>query len=355
MGNQITSTELLPSRRAIGWYDGKIRFIDQTLLPGKFTIIETDDWQVIEAGIKRLSLRGAPLIGVSAALAVAATAVKYAGNDQIYPMLMDVIDSLAASRPTAVNLFWALKRMKRILRNSPLVVKGGVKGEKIAAALVDEAIHIMHDDERRCADIGNSAQIVIPKQANILTVCNAGFLATAGDGTALSAVYKAHDLGKRVHVFAPETRPLLQGARLTAWEMQRANIPVTLMVDSAVAGQAALGRFDLCIIGADRIAANGDVANKIGSHQIALACHAHSIPLYVAAPWSTIDLNSSSGKDIPIEQRSSDEVTQFHGVKSSPEGVKAINPAFDLVPSQLITGIITEKRVNRPPYNFNER
>lgn len=345
----------LPPRRAIGWYDGKIRFIDQTLLPGRFAVIETDDRQVIEAGIKRLAIRGAPLIGVAAALAVAATAVKHAANDQIYPVLTEVIDSLAASRPTASNLFWALKRMKRILRNSPLVVRGGVKSEKLAAALVEEALYIMRDDERRCDDIGKTAQKVIPADANILTVCNAGFLATAGDGTALSAVYRAHDMGKCIHLYAPETRPLLQGARLTTWEMQRAGIPVTLMVDSAVAGQAAQGRFDVCIIGADRIAANGDVANKIGSYQIALACHAHSIPFYVAAPWSTIDVNCATGDDIPIEQRSPDEVTQFHGAVAAPEGVEAINPAFDVVPARLISGIITEKQVNRPPYNFRER
>ncbi|MFC2150012.1 S-methyl-5-thioribose-1-phosphate isomerase [Calditrichota bacterium] len=325
----------LPERRAIGWYDGKIQFIDQGKLPHDFEVVETYDWRVLEAAIKSLSVRGAPLIGIAAALAVAA----FAQKSQQRVDIANVIQQLRRTRPTAVNLFWALDRMNTVLHMSPEA--------DLAEVMLKEALDILQDDEARCAAIGEAGQDVIEQSSRIITVCNTGFLATGGDGTALSIVYKAHDLGKEVHLTACETRPLLQGARLTAWELQQSRIPFQVIVDSAAAGLIRQGEVDVCIIGADRIAKNGDVVNKIGSYQLALACARHNVPYYVAAPFSTVDFDTPNGESIEIEYRVPEEVTSVMGVKVAPEGIKALNPAFDLVPHELIDGIITEKGIYR--------
>ncbi|MDP8238723.1 MAG: S-methyl-5-thioribose-1-phosphate isomerase [Candidatus Hatepunaea meridiana] len=329
---------MLP-RQSIEWVDDKVRFIDQRLLPKKLKIIETDDWHVIANAIKGLGLRGAPLIGVAAALGVAVTAVKYQGQNPQRKVLT-AIDGLYNTRPTAVNLFWALDQMKE------LVVQ--IEDEKkLSKVLVNKALEILEDDRNRCSKIGKYGSSLIKDGANILTVCNTGFLATAGIGTALAAVYNAHDEGKNIHVYACETRPLLQGARLTAWELKNAGIPFTLIVDSAAAGLLAMDKIDLCIIGADRIAANGDVANKVGSYQLALACKEHNVPYYVAAPESTMDWECPSGSQIPLEDREPDEVTSCIGKKIAPDDTPASNPAFDVVPTKLISGFITEKGIMR--------
>ncbi|NQU05432.1 MAG: S-methyl-5-thioribose-1-phosphate isomerase [Calditrichaeota bacterium] len=343
----MTSSEektKLPPRRSIVWNDGLIKFIDQRLLPGEYKVVETDDWAVIAEAIRGLGLRGAPLIGVAAALAVAATAVKSLGS---LDKILAAIEGLRATRPTAQNLFWALDRMSSVVEDT----KAKLDQSLLTQALTKEALEILEDDRNRCVRIGENAQSLIKDNARILTICNTGFLATAGDGTALSAVYRAHDEGKSIHVYACETRPLLQGARLTAWELKRAEIPFTLIVDSAAAGLAAKGEFDICIIGADRIAANGDTVNKVGSYQLALACKAHDVPFYVAAPTSTIDTECPDGEHIPIEERSAEEIFNIRGKMIAPEGVNVRNPAFDLVPIDLITGIITENGVEKPSFS----
>jgi len=334
-------TKTLPPRQSIGWVNGKIHYIDQRFLPDELRIVETDDWKSIAEAIKTLAVRGAPLVGISAAYAVALASI--ASQDDI----RQVIDSLTATRPTAVNLIWALNRMTKIVDKE-------CNGDKLGKVLLSEAISIHKDDQGRCKAIGENGQAVVPYKCNILTICNTGFLATGGEGTAAAIFYQAHDLGKNIHIYAPETRPLLQGARLTVWEITQADIPVTLMVDSAAAGLVAKGEIDLCIIGADRIAANGDTVNKIGSYQLALACRAHDIPFYVAAPMSTVDISCQNGEMIPIEERDPLEVTDIGDKRISAKGASVYNPAFDLVPVDLITGIITEKGVLKPPYQFNK-
>ena len=332
----------LPPRRSIEWDDGRIRFIDQRCLPGKLKVVETDDWFTIDVAIRRLGLRGAPLIGVAAALAVAVAAVKYRDGD-VRREVLRAIDGLYAARPTAVNLFRALDKMREICAETP------DEGD-LTDALVTGALEILEDDRRRCAGIGKHGLVLLRENARVLTICNTGFLATAGNGTALGIIYRAHDAGRNVHVHVCETRPLLQGARLTAWELKNAGIPFTLIVDSAAAGLAAAGKIDICIIGADRIAANGDTANKIGSFQLALVCREHGIPFYVAAPESTIDRACPDGSRIPIEERPGEEITYFQGKQVAPDDTPVWNPAFDMVPAELITGIITENGIQLPPF-----
>ncbi len=335
----------LPQRRSIGWYDGKVRFIDQRGLPRKLEVIETDDSFVIAEAIRTLAIRGAPLIGVAAALGVAATAVKYQNETCLNREIEKTIDGLRGTRPTAGNLFWALDQMSEILSDLH-------NRESLVNDLTAKAIDLMIDDERCCEKIGNNAQSLIGERSRILTICNTGFLATAGDGTALSAVYRAHDEEKNIEVFVCETRPLLQGARLTAWELTQAEVPFTLIVDSAAAGLIRQRKIDICIIGADRIAANGDTVNKIGSYHLALACKEHDVPFYVAAPRSTVDRSCLTGLNIPIEERGSEEITDIGSATITVDGVKAYNPAFDLVPADYITGIITEDGVVQPPFNL---
>lgn len=340
---QMELKGLMP-RQSIGWFDGKVKYIDQRLLPNELRVVETDDWHVLARAITTLAVRGAPLIGVTAAFAVAAAALKYSVNG-LKPKLEHVIDSLATTRPTAVNLFWALEAMRNTLNNCK-------NPESIPSALISKALDIFKDDKSRCDKLGDFGASVIPQNGTVLTICNTGFLAAAGIGTALAAVYRAFDLGKKPHVYSCETRPLLQGARLTAWELKQADIAFDLLVDSVAANLIRGGKVDLCIIGADRIASNGDTVNKIGSFQLALACGNFGVPFFVSAPLSTVDYSCKSGADIPIEERSMEEVIKIGGKRITPKGVSALNPAFDMVPVDMITGIITEKGIFSPPIIF---
>jgi methylthioribose-1-phosphate isomerase len=319
--------------RPIRCTDGKVEILDQTRLPGEevWLAIETPE-QMIEA-IQSLRIRGAPAIGVAGAFAVALAAGDAAAVRAAAP-------AIAAARPTAVNLRWAVDRMLRRLDDAPF--------DAPRAALLEEAEAIREEDEASCRAIGRNGAALLGEKARVLTHCNAGSLATAGYGTALGVIYAAVESGKSIAVFADETRPLLQGARLTAWELARAGIDVTVIADSVAGSLLASGRVDAVVVGADRIAANGDVANKIGTYPVALAAHEHGVPFYVAAPASTFDLDCPDGSKIPIEERASGEVTDGFGVKTAPEGVCVFSPAFDVTPARLVTALITDVGIIRP-------
>jgi methylthioribose-1-phosphate isomerase len=320
-----------------------LRFLDQTCLPTEETIVETADYRVLLEAIRSLRLRGAPLIGISAAYGVtlAAREAILSSSATIHETLFSVCDQFAATRPTAVNLFWALARMRSVIDATP-------DAQNLPAALEAEALAIHEDDAMRCSAIGRHGAEMIPSGAGVITHCNTGALATGGDGTAFSVLLAAHRAGKNIHVYADETRPLLQGARLTMWELQRAGIPSTLITDSTAAMLMRSGRVQVAITGADRIAVNGDSANKIGTYGLAVAARHHGIPFYIAAPVSTIDFAIISGRDIPIEQRAAAELTEWGGRRIAPPGVACYTPAFDVTPSDLITGIITERGICAP-------
>ncbi len=319
--------------------------IDQTLLPGEFVEMRIDDVETVFDAIRRLAVRGAPAIGVAAGMGVVLGVRDWSGDDRdgFVARVEQVCDYLATSRPTAVNLFWALDRMKRVARASVELSVLDMKERLLA-----EAIAIHHEDEAMCRSIGDVGEHVIPEGGTVLTHCNAGALATGGMGTALAVMYRAHELGRSFGVYADETRPLLQGARLTTWELMRAGIDVTLICDNTAAHAMKVGRIDLVITGADRIAANGDAANKIGTYGVALLAAAHDVPFYVAAPSSTFDMALACGDEIPIEERSADEVRRGFGTLTSPEDVKCYCPAFDVTPARLIKGIITERGMIEP-------
>ncbi len=330
----------------VEWKDGAVRLLDQSRLPEAVEFLDCRDYREVADAIRSLKVRGAPAIGVTAALGVAlgAQAVE-AGDYQSFAQEVGAIcDCLAATRPTAVNLFWAIERMKQTLaslQDRPIL--------SVKQALVEEAQRIREEDVALCRSMGRHGAELIKDGQTVLTHCNAGALATAGYGTALGVVRAAWEQGKKIAVIADETRPVLQGARLTAWELMQDKIPVTLITDNMCGALMRQGKIDLCVVGADRIAANGDVANKIGTYSVAVLAKAHGIPFYVAAPYSTIDLKTTSGADIPIEQRHPLEVTTVHGSHPvAPEGVAVYNPAFDVTPAELITGIITERGVFKP-------
>ncbi|MDO8690187.1 MAG: S-methyl-5-thioribose-1-phosphate isomerase [Dehalococcoidia bacterium] len=331
--------------KTVEWADGKLRFIDQTKLPLEKVILETADYRVVAQAIKTMQIRGAPAIGVAAALAVAlgANEIDTTSREDFLSRLTEVIDVLRSTRPTAVNLFWALDRMGNHAR------KGGDPAS-IRRSLVEEAQAIAREDEESNRRMGALGAALIPDGSRVLTHCNAGALATSAYGTALGVLRAAVEAGKHIEVYADETRPLLQGARLTAWELMEDGIPVTLITDNMAGYLMSLGRIDCVIVGADRIASNGDVANKIGTYSVAVLAHAHGIPFYVAAPTSTIDLTSTSGLDIPIEERSQEEVLTLQGVRTAPIGVRAFNPAFDVTPHRYVAAIITEAGIAREPY-----
>jgi len=335
------------SLTTIGWEDGAVKMLDQTLLPTQKKYLRIETPQQMWDAIKRLCVRGAPAIGDAAALGVYLGVKDSAAAtfDAFYAELERVADYLASSRPTAVNLFWALDRMKRVARENAALPIPDLK-----ARLLDEARRIVDEDLATCRAIGRHAAALIPDGATVLTHCNAGSLATAGYGTALAGIYATHEQGRRVAVYADETRPLLQGARITAFELQEAGIPVTLICDNMAATVMRQGRIDLVIVGADRIAANGDTANKIGTYGVALIAKAHKVPFYVAAPLSTIERAIPDGSHIPIEERDPKEVTNWGGVQTAPDGVAVYSPAFDVTPARLIAGIITEKGVARRPF-----
>lgn len=329
----------------IGGVDGHLRMIDQTRLPCEFIEIDCRDVPTVWEAIKVLRVRGAPAIGIAAAYGVClgVQAVGKADEAAFFRQLQETIDYLAASRPTAVNLFWALERMKQ----KAAALRGAAVPE-IAAALLAEARAIHEEDRQMCRAIGRFGAELLADGQGVLTHCNAGGLATSDYGTALAVIYAAAAAGKRLHVYADETRPLLQGARLTAWELQQHGIDVTLICDNMAAQVMREGRVQAVVVGADRIAANGDAANKIGTYGVALLAAAHGIPFYVAAPSSTFDLALASGDAIPIEQRDPREVTHGFSRQTAPDGVAVYNPAFDVTPASLITALICERGVIRP-------
>jgi len=332
--------------RWVGGLDGHLALIDQTLLPVEFTEIECRDVQTVWEAIKMLRVRGAPAIGVAAAYGVCLglQSVADADEEAFFGRLDEVTEYLAGSRPTAVNLFWALERMKRAAAKR----RGKKPPAEIAADLLAEARTIHEEDRQMCRAIGRHGAELLADGQGVLTHCNAGGLATSDYGTALAVFFAAAESGKRLHVYADETRPLLQGARLTAWELKQRGIPVTLICDSMAAQVMREGRVQAVVTGADRIAANGDVANKIGTYSVALAAAAHNIPFYVAAPTSTFDLSLASGDEIPIEQRDPREITHGFGRQTAPDGVDVYNPAFDVTPARLITALICERGIIRP-------
>lgn len=336
----------------IEWLEGgTVRLIDQTQLPQALVFEDCISHEHIADAIRPLKIRGAPAIGCAAAFGMALCAYHSKANtaDALLAELEKARECLAATRPTAVNLFWALERVMAVAREA--AESGDMK--QVVEAVVAEAKEITEDDYARCVAMGDHGAELIPEGANVLTHCNAGALATAGYGTALGVIRSAHLQGKKIHVWVDETRPLLQGARLTAWEMAQEGIPATLICDNTAASLMAQGKIGCAVVGADRIAANGDVANKIGTYGVAALCDMHGIPFYVAAPISTVDYSLSSGAEIPIEQRSPAEVTHL-GLQTDESvaaaGVEIYNAAFDVTPARLVAAIITDKGVARPPY-----
>ena len=331
----------------IEWVDGRIHLIDQTLLPNEFNQIYCDDVESVWEAIKSLRVRGAPAIGIAGALGAVLGIWKSQATN--YPdfaaELKKVTDYLATSRPTAVNLFWALERIEQTAEKHKDLEIAQLKN-----VLLDETQSIIEEDRARCRAIGQHGLDLLRNGDTILTHCNAGGLATSDYGTALAVMFSAHESGKNISVYADETRPLLQGARLTAWELMQAGIDVTLICDNMAAQVMKEGKIQCVIVGADRIAANGDTANKIGTYNVAILAKAHDIPFYVAAPTSTLDFSLKTGDLIPIEQRAAEEVTEGFGSRTAPEGVKVYSPAFDVTPAHLITAIITEKGIAHPPY-----
>src|SRR5919112_3121663 len=328
--------------------DQSIRILDQTLLPGAEAYRDLSSVDQVAEAIRTLRVRGAPLIGIAAAMGVVvsirqrASGHEGAAGQHLLERVREACRMLGATRPTAVNLHWALRRICERAEHACAA------GEDLHDALLAEANAIWDEDRAMCKRIGELGAALIPDAATVCTVCNAGALATGGIGTALAPIYATHLAGRRPHVVVPETRPLLQGSRLTAWELTKAGVPCTLIGDGMIASRLRLGDVSCVIVGADRIAANGDVANKIGTYGLALAAHAHGIPFYVAAPSSTVDVATPNGAAIPIEQRESDEVATWQGTRTAPLGVGVWNPAFDMTPAKLITGIITDKGVFRP-------
>lgn len=331
--------------RWVGETDGHVRLIDQTLLPGEFRQIECRSVESVWDAIKMLRIRGAPAIGIAAAygVCIGLQGAVADGETEFFQRLDEVCRYLASSRPTAVNLFWALDRMQ-----SAAAALRGKPAAEIRAGLLAEARAIHEEDRQVCRAIGRYGAALLADGQGVLTHCNAGGLATADYGTALAVFFAAAESGKTLHVYADETRPLLQGARLTAWELQQRGIDVTLICDSMAAQVMREGRVQAVVVGADRIAANGDTANKIGTYGVALLARAHGIPFYVAAPVSTFDLALDSGDGIPIEQRDPREITHGFGRQTAPEGVRVYNPAFDVTPAELIAGIVCERGVIRP-------
>lgn len=332
--------------RWVGGPQGRLELIDQTLLPTEFRMIECRDVETVCEAIASLRVRGAPAIGIAAAYGVCLGMQPFVHGDEdrFFTRLEHVVGYLASSRPTAVNLFWALERM----RSAAAACRGRKSPREIAAVLLAEAIAIHEEDRRICRAIGRHGAELLSDGQGVLTHCNAGGLATADYGTALAVVFAAVESGKRIHVYADETRPLLQGARLTTWELQRRGIPVTLICDSMAAQVMREGRVQAVVTGADRIAANGDAANKIGTYGLAILAAAHNIPFYIAAPTSTFDLSMPNGEAIPIEQRDPAEVTHGFGCQTAPDGIQVYNPAFDVTPARLIQSLICERGVITP-------
>lgn len=330
----------------VGGVDGHLRLIDQTRLPTELVEVACYDVETLCEAIRSLRVRGAPAIGVAAAYGVCLGMQKVAtaAEDAFFARLEEVIHTLASSRPTAVNLFWALERMNRFAQDR----RGRCSSQVLLAELLSEARRIHEEDQQTCRAIGQHGATLLADGEGVLTHCNAGSLATSDYGTALAAIYAAVESGKRIHVYVDETRPLLQGARLTAWELHQRGIPTTLICDSMAAVVMREGRVQAVLTGADRIAANGDVANKVGTYGLAVLAEAHGIPFYVAAPANTFDLGIACGEQIPIEQRDPREITHGFGRPTAPDGIEVYNPAFDVTPARLVRAIVCEKGVIAP-------
>ena len=331
--------------KAIEWLDGKLMILDQSRLPWEQIFIDLDNHHDVVLAIKEMRVRGAPAIGIVAAygIALGALGIKTANRDDLLVQLNQVMQAFTASRPTAVNLFQAINRMKEAVRGDDVA--------EIKRALVNEAKQIHQGEITATMQLSQLGAEIVKDGFTVLTHCNAGPLATAGYGTALGVIKAAKEQGREVSVFATETRPLLQGARITTWELMQAGIPVTLITDSMAGYFMNQDKIDCVIVGADRIAANGDVANKIGTYSLAVLAKESEIPFYVAAPTSTIDISLSSGSGIPIEERNPEEVSHIQGVPIAPEGVRVANPAFDVTPHHYVSAIVTEKGIVREPYS----
>ncbi|MGD0479786.1 MAG: S-methyl-5-thioribose-1-phosphate isomerase [Terracidiphilus sp.] len=334
------------------WTDSGVLFIDQTKLPTEETWVNCANYEAVADAIRTMIVRGAPAIGVAAAMGIALGARDLCVTSvaEFRNGLGQICRVMGETRPTAVNLFWAIRRMQRRFEE--------LSGRPIAhikQALIDEALAIYAEDIASNRAMGANGAALMPQAGGVLTHCNAGALATAGYGTALGVIRAAVEAGKQIHVFADETRPFLQGARLTAWELMKDNIPVTLIADNMAGVMMAQGKIQAVIVGADRIAANGDTANKIGTYSVAILAREHGIPMYVAAPFSTVDLETPDGSGIPIEQRAASEVTHFGGRQIAPTGVAVENPAFDVTPARYIRAIITERGVATAPFNDSLR
>jgi methylthioribose-1-phosphate isomerase len=333
--------------KTLEWTDSGVRFIDQTKLPTEETYVTCSTYEEVADAIRTMIVRGAPAIGVAAAMGVALGARDSRADDHAaFRADFDhICDVIASTRPTAVNLFWAIRRMRGKLDEVSALPVPQVK-----EALVTLAQQMLVDDIAANQAMGQHGAVLLPASGGILTHCNAGALATCGYGTALGVIRAAIDSGKKLNVFADETRPFLQGSRLTAWELMKDNIPTTLISDNMAGAIMRQGKIDAVVVGADRIAANGDVANKIGTYTVAVLAKEHGIPFYVAAPFSTIDMDAPDGSHIPIEQRPSKEVTHLAGKQIAPDGVQVENPAFDVTPHKYVTAIITERGVAREPF-----
>jgi len=333
--------------KTLEWTDAGVRFIDQTRLPTEEVYVTCRDYREVATAIRDMIVRGAPAIGVAAAMGVAlGVRDSAAKNGAALRADLDAIAAtLAATRPTAVNLFWAIRRMQdrfEELSDAPI--------DEIKRLLIEEAQQMYRADIAACRTLGRNGALLMPSSGGVLTHCNAGALATCGYGSALGVIRAAVEAGKQIHVFADETRPFLQGSRLTAWELMKDGIPTTVISDNMAGVMMKQGKIAAVVVGADRIAANGDVANKVGTYTVAVLAKEHGIPFYVAAPWSTIDLETPDGDEIPIEQRSAREVTHLAGKQIAPDGVRVENPAFDVTPHRYVTAIITERGIAQNPY-----
>ncbi|HLY98019.1 MAG TPA: S-methyl-5-thioribose-1-phosphate isomerase [Candidatus Angelobacter sp.] len=338
--------------KTLEWTDSGVRFIDQTRLPVEEIYQTCRTYQEVATAIRDMIVRGAPAIGVAAAMGIALGIQQSSAKDaaSLGNEFSEITKVIGATRPTAVNLFWAIHRM-----TEKFASLSGQSIAEIKAALVREAQEMYAEDIAANEAMGAHGATLMPASGGVLTHCNAGGLATCGYGTALGVIRSALSSGKQIHVYADETRPFLQGARLTAWELMKDGIPTTVIADNMAGAMMKQGKIKAVVVGADRIAANGDVANKIGTYTVAILAKEHAIPFYVAAPWSTVDMNTPHGDQIPIEQRSPKEVTHHAGKQVAPDGVRVENPAFDVTPAKYIAAIITERGIARTPYGDSLR
>lgn len=330
--------------KTIEWKEDRIHILDQRFLPDELRYIVTDDYNVVQEAIKNLSVRGAPLIGITAGMGIAIGALKInSDKEDFLKKLTHIMDTMLRTRPTAINIKWVVERIKNLVKDSK---ENNI--ETLKELIKREVLKILEEDIETNRQIGLNGLSILRNGMNVLTHCNAGALATGGYGTATAPIYMAKEKGMKIHVYVDETRPVLQGARLTAWEFSQEGIDCTLIVDSAAGSFMKRGYVDMVIVGADRVAWNGDVANKIGTYSLAVIAKANRIPFYVAAPLSSIDLDTEKGEDIPIEEREPREITHIRNIKIAPDNVKVKNPAFDVTPGEYITGIITEIGILKP-------